>query len=109
MNRGAVELKVGGQTYRVVTSAAEDELQRLAGVVDARLRDLTAPGRGISPQTLLLAAISLAHDLEIERERSSQIEQRSREMLSTVLERIDAALDTVGDEPPDPHAESPEL
>jgi cell division protein ZapA len=68
MERAPVELKVGGQTYRVVASAAEADLRRLADVVDSRLRALTAPGRGMSPQTLLLAAISLAHDLE-ERER----------------------------------------
>jgi hypothetical protein len=35
MNRGAsVELRVGGQTYRVASSATDDELQRLAGIVD---------------------------------------------------------------------------
>jgi cell division protein ZapA len=108
MNRGAVELKVGGQTYRVVASAAEDDLRRLAEVVDARLREHTAPGRGMSPQTLLLAAISLAHDLELERARSQELEERSREMLRTLLARIDAALESAGDEPPEPHADSPE-
>jgi cell division protein ZapA len=108
MTRAAVELKVGGQTYRVVASAGEDDLRRLAEVVDARLREHTAPGRGVSPQTLLLAAISLAHDLELERARCAEIEQRSREMLRTLLERIDAALETPGDEPPGPNADSPE-
>jgi hypothetical protein len=51
-----VELKVGGQTYRVVASAEETELKRLADLVDARLRSMSAPGRPISPQALLLAA-----------------------------------------------------
>lgn len=98
MNRAPVELRVGGQTYRVVASAAEDELRRLADVVDARLRELTQPGRQVSPQALLLAAISLAHDLEEERARRRRVEVRSREMLQTVLERIDAALEAA-DEP----------
>jgi cell division protein ZapA len=88
-----VELRVGGQTYRVVASAEEHELRRLAEIVDARLRELSAPGRQIPPQALLLAAIALAHDLEQERELRRRVECRSREMLTSVLSRIDAALD----------------
>ena len=88
-----VELKVGGQTYRVVASAEESELKRLADLVDARLRNMTAPGRPISPQSMLLAAISLAHDLEEEKRKRAQIEARSKEMLRGVLARIDAAIE----------------
>jgi len=88
-----VELKVGGQTYRVVASAEETELKRLADLVDTRLRSMSAPGRPISPQALLLAAISLAHDLEEEKRKRSQLEARSKEMLKSVLARIDAAIE----------------
>jgi cell division protein ZapA len=88
-----VELKVGGQTYRVVASAEETELKRLADLVDARLRSMSAPGRPISPQSLLLAAISLAHDLEEEKRKRVQLELRSKDMLRSVLSRIDAALE----------------
>lgn len=93
MSGSPVELRVGGQTYRVVTSAGEDELRRLADVVDTKLRELTAPGRQIAPQSLLLAAIALAHDLEQERERRKQTEQRCKEKLHSVIERIDSALE----------------
>ncbi len=92
-----VELKVGGQTYRVVASAEETELRRLADLVDARLRSMSAPGRPISPQSLLLAAISLAHDLEEEKRKRAQLEARSKEMLRSVLARIDAALEVESD------------
>lgn len=105
MSRAPVELRVGGQTYRVVASAGEDQLKRLAGLVDERLRELAGPGRAISPQSLLLAAISLAHDLEEERARREAIEVRSKEMLRSVLQRIDAALEVL----PDDGAEGPEL
>ena len=88
-----VELKVGGQTYRVVATAEETELKRLADLVDARLRSLSAPGRPISPQSLLLAAISLAHDLEEEKRKRLLLEARSKEMLRSVLLRIDAAIE----------------
>jgi cell division protein ZapA len=93
MPKGPVELRVGGQTYRVLATAEEADLHRLADVVDDRLRKLTAPGRAVSPQSLLLAALSLAHDLEDERSRRVRSEQRAREMLSGLLERIDAALE----------------
>ncbi|HEV8246340.1 MAG TPA: cell division protein ZapA [Polyangiaceae bacterium] len=88
-----VELKIGGQTYRVVASAEETELQRLAEIVDSRLRSLTTPGRQVSQQTLLLAALALAHDLEEERTRRLKVEARAKEMLSSVLQRIDAVLE----------------
>ncbi len=94
MGAAPVELRVGGQTYRVLASAEEGELRRLADMVVARLRDLDTPGRQIHPQALLLAAIALAHDLEEERERRVRVEQRSREMLSTLLARIDAVLES---------------
>jgi len=93
MPKGPVELRVGGQTYRVVASAEEADLHRLAEVVDDRLRKLTAPGRTVSPQSLLLAALSLAHDLEDERSRRLRSEQRAREMLNSLVSRIDAALE----------------
>ncbi len=84
---------LGGQTYRVLATAEEADLHRLADVVDDRLRKLTAPGRAVSPQSLLLAALSLAHDLEDERNRRVRSEQRARKMLSGLLARIDAALE----------------
>jgi cell division protein ZapA len=93
MSKGPVELRVGGQTYRVLATAEEADLHRLADVVDERLRKLTAPGRSVSPQSLLLAALSLAHDLEDERNRRIRSEKRAREMLSGLLSRIDAALE----------------
>lgn len=94
MSRSPVELRVGGQTYRVVASAEEAELRRLAEIVDDRLRALSGAGRAVAPQTLLLAAISLAHELEEERARRESVELRSRDMLRSVLTRIDAALES---------------
>jgi cell division protein ZapA len=99
MPKGPVELRVGGQTYRVIATAEEADLHRLADVVDDRLRKLTAPGRAVSPQSLLLAALSLAHDLEDERNRRVRSEARAREMLSGLLARVDAALEADSAEP----------
>lgn len=48
---------------------------------------------------MLLAALSLAHELEEERRQRRELEQRSREMLRALLARIDAALESDGEEP----------
>ena len=93
MSRAPVELRVGGQTYRVVASSGDDDLRRLAGTIDARLRDL-GPGRSGAPNSMLLVAMSLAHDLEEAHRQRAQVEERSREMLRTVLARVDAAIDS---------------
>ena len=95
MHAEPVELRVGGQTYRVVASASGDELRRLAAVVDARLRAITPPGRAVSPQALLLAAIERAHDLVEEKSKNAKLATRSREMLGSILTRIDAAIGSV--------------
>lgn len=92
MSGAPVELRVAGHTYRVVASAEADVLHRLAAVVDAKVNELTVPGRQVSPQAVLLAAISLAHELEEEKAKRLRLEQRAREMFGTLLERVDAAL-----------------
>jgi cell division protein ZapA len=95
MSQAAVQLKVAGQVYRVVTSAPEDELLRLASRVEDALAQVTAPGRQPSPQAFVLAALTLAHELEEERERVRQLEERHKALLQNVLERVERAL---GDE-----------
>lgn len=93
MSRAAVQLKVAGQTYKVVTSAEEHDLQRLAGAVEDRMYAVTGPGRQPTQQSLVLAAITLAHELEEERELRQRAEERYRTMLESLLGRIDAVLE----------------
>lgn len=87
-----VQLRVGGQTYRVVSSASDDELRRLAAVVDEKLASVSPPGRVVSPQAMLLAAMALAHELEQERSRAALVTARARGAFGRMLERVDAAL-----------------
>ena len=93
MDRRTVQLNVGGQSYKVVSSAPELELSRLAATVDAKVTEVTPKGRPTSPQSMLLAAISLAHELETERGRREALERKTRDLLRRVLLRIDDALD----------------
>lgn len=99
MDGRAVQLRVGGQSYRVVSSASEEELQRLADAVSAKVEALSPPpGRTAAPQAVLLAAMALAHELEEERARREAVERRARDMLRRVLVRLDEALES-SDEP----------
>lgn len=95
MARPAVDVHVGGQLYRVVTSAGEQSLQRYANVVNQRLRELTGNHRTSNPQALLLVALALAHDLEEERARRAELCDQQESVLRELLERIDTALDGV--------------
>jgi cell division protein ZapA len=76
----------------VVSSASEEDLRRLAETVAAKIAELTPPGRAPGPQSVLLAAIALAHDLERERERRVEVEERARGMLERVLGQLDDAI-----------------
>jgi cell division protein ZapA len=92
MDGRPISLRVAGQSYKVVSSASEEELQRLAATVSAKVEELTPEGKTIAPQAVLLAAIALAHELEEERAKNQQLATRSREMLGSILTRIDAAM-----------------
>jgi len=92
MDARPVNLRIAGQSYRVVSSASESDLHRLAETVNAKVEALTPPGKATNPQAVLLAAIALAHELEEERARRVGVERRAREMLRRVLGGIDEAL-----------------
>jgi cell division protein ZapA len=91
MDRAPVELRVGGQTFRVVANANADELERLARIVDGKLRELQVSS-AFHPQSMLLVAMTLAHEVEEERARSREVERRSRDTLQRLLERVDSAM-----------------
>lgn len=91
-----VQLRIGSQSYKVVSSASEEELQRLADKITAKMAELS-PGKAASPQAMLLAALALAHELEEERALRMSVERRARDMLRRVLLRIDDALESAGD------------
>ncbi len=93
MDTRPVHLKVGGQSFKVVSSADADDLQRLARTVSDKVAELTPPGKSAPPQAMLLAAIALAHELEEERTRRVAIERRFRDMLRRVLLKIEDALE----------------
>ncbi|MFO0756032.1 MAG: cell division protein ZapA [Byssovorax sp.] len=96
-----VQLRIGGQTYRVVTTASDDELTRLAAVVDKKLATVVPAGRPVTPQAMLLAAMALAHDLEEERAKTQAVARRAHTAFGTILERVDGVLAPRGGAAPD--------
>jgi cell division protein ZapA len=102
-----VQVRIGGTTYRVVTSASDEDLQRLAAVVDQKLATVVPPGRPVTPQAMLLAAMALAHDLEEERARSAAIAAKARGAVGRMIERVDSVLGGAL-EAPAPFAASPQ-
>lgn len=87
-----IQLRVAGQSYKVESSAPESDLQRLADTVSAKIDELTPRGKAAHPSAVLLAALALAHELEEERARRTKLERRARDVLASVLGRIDSAL-----------------
>jgi cell division protein ZapA len=94
MGGRTVQVRVGGQNYRVVTSATDDELQRAALVVEQKLAEVSPPGRMANPHALLLAALQLANELEELQAKHAQLVAQTRTAFSRLRERIDATLGT---------------
>lgn len=92
MDRRTVQIRVAGQTHKVVSTAEQGELHRLAATVDAKVSEISK-GRASHPQGVLLAALALAHELEEERNRREALERRTRDLLRRVLLRIDDAIE----------------
>ena len=95
MSPRTVQLRVAGQTCRVATTADDGELERLTAMVEEKLGAIVAPGRPVTTQAVLLAAIALAHDADEQRTRAEALTSRARETLGRLLTRVDAALAAV--------------
>jgi len=93
MERRTVQLSIAGQSYKVVSSSPEADLQRLASKVDAKVSELVPRGKPATANAVLLAAMALAHELEEETGRRESLERRTRDVLRRALTRIDDVLE----------------
>ena len=98
-SRGPVSVTVGGQQYRLVASVPEEDLRRLAGVVETKLRGIVPRGKPVTANHILLAAMAMAHDLEGAAEERKALEARTRDLMRRLLTRIDDVLDDGTQEP----------
>lgn len=120
-------MRVGGQTYRVVATDDDQNVQRLAELVDRKYLEVV-PTRGVTPQQgIFLTAMALADEarilaeaaralteeveeqrsratrLEGERDRSTHLATRAREAVARLLQKVDGVLGatTAGTAPQD--------
>ncbi len=100
MDRRTLQIRLAGQSYRIVTTAGDDDIARLSAVVEQKLAEVNPRGRLVAQQALVLAALALAHDLEEQRDRARRTEVRAREALTRLVERIDEVLDEPSPAPP---------
>lgn len=97
-----MELRVGGQTYRVVATDDDQHVQHLAALVDRKYLEVVPP-RGVTPQqAIFLTAMALAEEareqreraerLELERDRSTRVAHRAREAVVRLLQKVESVL-----------------
>lgn len=67
MEKQKTEIRVGGQTYTLLTDEAPETVERLAAAVNEKLNVLLAGGRVSLQQALILTALELAQDAENQR------------------------------------------
>ena len=90
-----VQIEIAGARYRMSSDADENYLQRLADIVNDRVRALgPKAARAASPaQLLAVVALSLAEDLEAAERRQEALETRTRQVVGAAIRRIDQRLE----------------
>ncbi len=92
-NKETVTIELAGTKYRMTSDAGEEHLQKLAALVNERIRDLGGRGKAAAPaQLLAVAALELADELLSEQDRRRELETRARATLQDAIRRIDERL-----------------
>lgn len=98
MQSRAIEVVVAGQKVKVVSSATAEELQELANTVTSKVSAVSPRGRPSTPQAIALAALALAHELEVERRQRQALERKTRDTLRRLLVRVEQVIESTGSE-----------
>jgi cell division protein ZapA len=90
-----ITLDIAGASYRMMVDADAGHLERLAELVNERVRSLGPKARQkASPaQLLAMAALSLADDLVQAETRSRALEDSTRRAIVNAIARIDRRLE----------------
>ena len=91
-----VQIEIAGARYRMSSDADENYLQRLADIVNERVRALgPKAARTASPaQLLAVVALGLAEELEAAEQRRGALETKTRQVVDAAIRRIDQRLQT---------------
>lgn len=86
-----VHIVLAGHRYRVVTTGTDDELAHLVGVVEKRAESVSG-GKGVTPDSILLTAMTFAKEAEEERARAERVMELATLGARELLGRVDAVL-----------------
>lgn len=98
MSNTPVSVRLLDRDYTVgVEPGGEDSLQAAARLLDARMREIRGASRtaGID-RVAVLAALNLAHELQLLREQVRRQEEDLQARLARLHRRLDHALDADG-------------
>jgi cell division protein ZapA (FtsZ GTPase activity inhibitor) len=84
-----VSVSIVGRRFVVTTDQAEDKVQALARMVDEKVAAVTPPSGVSGMNELMLAALTLADDLRLERERYAELKGKIRAQSESLLSRLD--------------------
>ena len=92
--KSTVQIEIAGARYRMSSDADETYLQRLADIVNERVKALgPKAARAATPaQLLAVVALSLAEDLEVSEQHRITLEDKTRQVVGGAIRRIDERL-----------------
>jgi len=90
-----VQIVLAGRRYRVVTTGTDDELAHLAWVVEKRAESISG-GKGVTPDSILLTAMTFAQEAEAERARAERVMDLATRGARELLLRVDMVLGEEG-------------
>ena len=88
MDKQKIEIKVGGQTYTLLTDETPETVEKLTAAVNEKLNALLAGGRVSMQQALILTALELAEDAEKQRAEA----EKFRSQIGDYLEDAERAM-----------------
>ncbi|APR99240.1 cell division protein ZapA [Pajaroellobacter abortibovis] len=88
-----IEVEVGGQRIRLVSSEDEAFVHRLADTINQKLEELLPSPKQCPPRTFILVAFILAYELEQERAQRSALYSKTHNFLFHILKKIESIMD----------------
>ena len=82
-----VSLNIGGRSFMITTDTDEQHVQKLAAMVDEKIRSTTTKSTGGMTE-LMLAALSLADDLLESEDRYSGLKNKIRQQSQKLLSQM---------------------
>ncbi len=97
-----VKLFVGGRSFTITTDRPKEEMQVLADMVNAKIKEAGLPSNMGSLNELVVAALLLAKDVRDAEEKQRNVRRTLRSQSRQMLSNLD--VERIADEgaPPDP-------